>query len=201
MTRAAQHPALASRALLAQVRFLEGEAARAAYESARLVQPLERSIAKRQTRLDTLLSRYRRAIDLGVPEFAHAGAYRIGEALIGFGTALEQSERPADISGDDRLAYEDVLVEKAHAFYDRGERVWEDLLRQKGEDASGDRWIAAARGALWKRLGERFYFRPEVEFPLVEAKAPSGRADADTGRSARGEDGSRPVAPREDTTR
>jgi len=201
MGRAARHPDLASRALLAEVRFLEGEEARSAYEAVRLTQPLEKSIARRQAGLDTLLARYRRAIDMGVTEWAHAGAYRIGEALVGFGAALEQSERPADISGDDRLAYEDVLVEKAHAFYDRGEQVWEDLLRGRTDDAAEDRWVAEARGALWKRLGERFYFRPEVEFPLVEAEAPAPGVSANEAETNRKDDSTRTVARREDATR
>jgi TolA-binding protein len=192
MQRAAAHPKLASRELIAEVRFMQGEEGRQGYEAAKLTQPLVRSIAARQVKLDSLLARYRRTIDLGIPSFAHAGAYRIGEALIGFGTALEQSERPADISGDDRLAYEDVLVEKAQAFYDRGEQVWEELLRQKGDDGD-DRWVTEARGALWKRLGQRFYFRPEVEFPLIEAETPKARAAADTVEPA--------VARREDAAR
>ncbi len=186
MRRASAHPELASRELVAEVMFQQGEESRAVYEGIRLTQPLERSIRARQVKLDSLVARYRRAIDVGVPAVAHAGAYRIGEALIGFGTALEQSERPADISGDDRLAYEDVLVEKAQAFYDRGEQVWEELLRQNGADAGADRWVAEARGALWKRLGQRFYFRPEVEFPLVEGKAPVARAATDTSHAASG---------------
>jgi TolA-binding protein len=185
LARAARHPALASRDLLAEVRWLEAEEARAACEAVRLTLPLDKSIAKRQAALDTLLARCRRTVDMGVPRFAHAATYRIGEALIRFGEALEASERPADISGDDRLAYEDVLVEKSQAFYDRGEQVWEELLRAKGRDAAGDTWIAEARGALWKRLGERFYFKPEVEFPSIEEKAPAMSADSAKAGDAR----------------
>jgi hypothetical protein len=200
LKRAAAHPDLASRDLLAEVRYLEAEEARPAYEAVRLTLPLDRSPGRRQAALDTLLARYRRAVDMGIPRFAHAATYRIGEALIRFGEALEGSERPADISGEDRLAYEDVLLEKSQAFYDRGEQVWEELLRQKGIDTDGDEWLTEARGALWKRLGQRFYFRPEVEFPVIDGKAPA--AGADSGRASK-DSGPDPaaVAQREDHPR
>lgn len=197
VARARAHPALASRDLLAEVRWLEAEEARPGYEAARLTLPLDRSIAKRQAALDTLLARYGRAAGMGIPRFAHAASFRIGEALIGFGEALEASERPADISGDDRLAYEDVLLEKSQAFYDRGEGVWEELLRLNTRGTKDDEWIAQAREALWKRLGQRFYFQPEVEFPLIEEKAPAAEARAAKGTAA----GTPAVAQREDTAR
>jgi outer membrane protein assembly factor BamD (BamD/ComL family) len=166
------HPKLASQSVLAQVRFLEGEEIRAAYAAARLRQPIETSVVAKQSLLDSLVARYRASVDLGVAEWAHASAFRIGEALVAFGEALEQSERPADLSGDDLRAYEDVLLEQSAAFHDRGEGVWTELLRQQGGEGTGDAWVARARDSLWKRLGSRFFFRPEVEFPLIEESVP-----------------------------
>jgi TolA-binding protein len=183
LERAAARPDLASHDLLAQVRFLEGEESRTAYEAARLSQPLERSIPAKQKLLDLTLERYRRSVELGVSQWAHASAYRIGEALIGFGEALESSERPPDLAGEDLQAYEDVLLEQSQPFRDRGEAVWADLLRQKGRDADDDPWIARAQSSLWKRLGARFLFRPEAEYPLIRAAEPEApRAEARSGR-------------------
>jgi tetratricopeptide (TPR) repeat protein len=179
LRRAQQHPERASRDLLARVRYLQGEETRVAYGAARLGQPLDRSIAAKQALLDSVLARYRRSLDLGVSEWAHASAFRIGEALVGFGEALEGSERPADLSGEDLSAYEDVLAEQGAAFYDRGEAVWSDLLRQKGQEVPEDPWLTRAREALWKRLAHRFFYRPEVEFPLVDGMAPERKPRAE----------------------
>ena len=61
-------------------------------------------------------------------------------------------------------------MRQAQAFYDRGEGVWTDVLRMRateprqGPVLKEDAWIADTRTALWHRLGNRFYFRPEVEF-------------------------------------
>ncbi len=187
---ASAHPGLASRGLLAQVRFLQGEEARPAYAAARLRQPLARSIPPKQRLLDTLITRYRRSANLGVPDWAHASAFRIGQALVAFGEALEHCEPPADLQGDDLLAYEDVLMKQSQTFYDRGEGVWTDLLRGQGREATDDSWISQTQASLWQRLSKRFFYLPEVEFPLVGA-TPPGRDRAEKDRPEQARDASR----------
>jgi TolA-binding protein len=173
LRRAAAHPALASRDLVARVRFLQGEEAYAAYGAKPLAQPLTTSIPAKKRLLDTLLVRYRRTVDLGVPEWAHAAAFRIGMSLVEFGEALEHSERPADLRGDDLRAYENVLGDQSRTFSERGQAVWTDLVRREVAKGSGDTWTAQAQSALWQRLSSRFLYRPEAEFPLVRATPPA----------------------------
>jgi tetratricopeptide (TPR) repeat protein len=176
LTRAQTNPALAAPGILAQVKFLEAEEARPAYEALRIRQPLPPSIAAKQKGLDHLMGLYRASVDMAVPEWAHASTFRIGEALVGFGEALEKSERPADLLGDGLRAYEDVLVERAGQFTTRGEDVWSDLLRRKEKDAGDDPWLAKARSALWSRLGDRFTGIAEADYPLLTARAVDKRS-------------------------
>jgi hypothetical protein len=110
-------------------------------------------------------------VDLGVGEWAHAATFRIGEALVGFGEALEKSERPADLTGDDLKAYDNVLLEQSVSFHDRGETVWTDLLQRNPGIA--DAWMTRTRTALWGRLGDRFLFKPEVDYPVVQGNGPN----------------------------
>lgn len=194
------HPTLAARDVKAQVQFLRGEELAGIYAAARLYQPLSKSIPAKQKLLDSVLVCYRKSVDLGVPEWAHASAFRIGQALVGFGEALEKSDRPADLSGDDLRAYEDVLLEQSRTFHERGEAVWTDLLRQRDPKQPEDKWIAQAQAVLWQGLGDRFLFRPETEFPLVGGK-PQEQVPADTAKSDRAKvsskessSGARPVA-------
>src|SRR5262249_40238865 len=182
MSRIAQKPAAASKPLLAEVRFKLAEESFGTYSLFRLTQPLPKSIAAKQKLLDSVLVRYRRAVDLGVPEWAHAATFRIGEALAGFGEALEKSERPRDLTGDDLVAYENVLVERSATFHDRGEAVWSDLIEHTRGD-SADAWVGRARTSLWAHLGERFLFEPEPEFPVVESTGP-GRTFVPSPRDA-----------------
>jgi TolA-binding protein len=178
LARVRARPALASRDLVGRVRFLQGEEAFAAMRSVRLTAPLARSLPARQRHLDSTLVRYRRAVDAGAPRWAHAATFRIGEALADFAAALDDSERPADLSGADLRGYEEVLAGRAAQFRERGEGVWGELVRTT-RDAAADPWLAEARRALWGRLAERFLFLPEAEFPLVEAEAPRRRDRAD----------------------
>ena len=189
LKRVAKRPGAVSKPLMAQVRFRLGEEAYAPYRTARLTQPLPPSLAAKQRLLDSVLVRYRRTVDMGVTEWAHAATFRIGEALVGFGEALEKSERPADLTGDDLTAYENVLLEQAMTFHDRGESVWSELL-QRSRDGAADAWTARAREALWGRLGQRFLFQAESDFPLIEARGPgrprSARGAQDSLRDPRG---------------
>jgi tetratricopeptide (TPR) repeat protein len=121
LERAKKDPELASAALIAEVKFLEAEEARAAYDALELTLPLKKSIAKKQKSLDKLMDRYQECVEIGISEWARASAFRIGQSLVGFGAALETSQRPRDLKGDDLLAYEDVLLDESQVFYDRGE--------------------------------------------------------------------------------
>ncbi|HTR97637.1 MAG TPA: tetratricopeptide repeat protein [Candidatus Acidoferrales bacterium] len=171
LLRGRAHAALVSHDLVAEVRFLQGEEAHGAFAAARLGQPLTKSIPAKKRLLDSLLVRYRRSADLGVALWAHASAYRIGQSLVEFAVALEHADPPADLKGADRRAYQDVLLDQSRAFGVRGEDVWTEMLHRLGPDATGDAWTAQAQGALWQRLGNRFLFHPEVEFPLVDEAA------------------------------
>jgi outer membrane protein assembly factor BamD (BamD/ComL family) len=186
---AAQKPAQASKPLLAEVRFLSAEEAYRRYDALRLTQPLPKSIAAKQKLLDSVLVRYKRTVDMGVAEWSHAAGYRIGQALVGFGSALEASERPADLTGDDLRAYENVLVEQSMTFHERGETVWSEMLTQN-QGGVADTWVTRTRQALWTGLGDRFLFQPDVEFPVIEGKAPpharSARSARDTASTRTG---------------
>jgi len=181
---AAAHPDLASKPLLAQVKFLQGEEARAAADRVKLVPPLGAAVTTRRDALEQAVARYRECIGIGVAEWANAAAFRMGDVLVGFADALQSSPPPADLTGDDRLAYQDVLRQRSQPFADRGEEVWTRLLREKGRTSAGDPWVVKARDALWPRLGSRFYFRPEVEFPTVAAVPPDAKLDRSAARDA-----------------
>jgi TolA-binding protein len=154
LARATAHPDLASRVILARVRFLEGEEAAAACAKIALRQPLARSIGARKARLDLLLARYKACVETGEAEWAHAATFRIGEALVSFGDALEQSERPKELRGADREAYDEIIHRQSDGFYQRAEGVWGQLLEGQAAETD-DAWLARARAALQPRMALR----------------------------------------------
>lgn len=174
LSLAKEHPELASPAIMAQVDYLTAEEAHAEYAGMKLTQPLPKSLEKKKAKLESTLELYNKCSSHGDAQYTRAAAHRIGQSLIEFGDALAASERPQDLSGDDLLAYDDVINQQSWEFYDRGEDVWSDLLtqtRSEKDDPGG--WIARTRDALWPRLAQKFLFQPSAEHPLVAAKPPA----------------------------
>ncbi|HKW12981.1 MAG TPA: tetratricopeptide repeat protein [Candidatus Krumholzibacteria bacterium] len=174
LTLATAHPDLASPSILAQVDFLKAEEAHAAYAAMKLTQPLTKSIEKKKAKLEAVIALYDQCSKRAVAEYTRASAHRIGQSLIEFGDALSASERPKGLSADDLAAYNDVITEQCYTFYDRGEDAWSTLLRQSaGEKDDPGNWLAHTREVLWPRLGARFMFHPEVDYPIVRATPPA----------------------------
>jgi hypothetical protein len=85
-----------------------------------------------------------------------------------------------------------VLAKESQTFYDKGEGVWADLLAHAPRVASTDAkgatnatnateaargaWLVRSEKALWARLGRRFLFKAETDYPLVSAKGPAKTA-------------------------
>lgn len=167
------HPEMAGAALRARVQFLRGEEALPAYRELAITLPIDVAIRKKKKSMERVLTLYGGCAQYGDPEWSRAAAHRIGRVMIDFGRALEASERPAELTGDDLAAYDEVLNQEAWSFYDQGEAVWSKLLEEtRTVDTDPGGWIAATRQALWPRLAERFYCMPEVEYPLLHADGP-----------------------------
>ena len=116
---------------------------------------------------------------LAVEEWVCASTLRIGDALVAFGEALERSERPAELKGEDSAGYDQVVRSQAQTFHQQGEGVWSELLRRDGQDSTGRAWVARARSSYWRRLGLRIQGRPEADEPdsAVAVAAAGGTQD------------------------
>lgn len=174
---AAAHPELGEPALLARIDYLCADEALRDYRALELTQPLPRSLEAKNRALEGVVARFSRCAERGDAELAHAAAHRIGEAIIHLGDALLASERPAELTGDDLAAYDEVLREQAWGFATRGEDAWRQLLRtadrSQGADPGG--WLARTEHELWPRLARRYVHRPELEYPLAAAAAVPGQ--------------------------
>ena len=168
------HPDLSDAAILARVEFLRGEEERQRFDRIHLRQPLDRSIAMKNESLEKLVAHYQGCTDRAILPWSRASAYRIGDALVAFGDALQQSERPPELNGDDLAAYDEILEEQAWGFFDQGEEIWAEVLRQSvsAEDDEGG-WITRTREGLWPRVSERFVHYAAADYPVIEARKPA----------------------------
>jgi hypothetical protein len=175
---ARSHPQLAAVPLLAAVDYAAADEALRTFEASPLTQPLPASLARKNRRLEEAVALLNRCVERGDSEYAHAAAYRLGEAVIHLGEALLASERPASLAGDDLAAYDEVLLEQSRAFTTRGEDAWTGLLREadraSGADPGG--WLARTESALWPRLARRYLHRPELDYPLAPLVTTAGAA-------------------------
>lgn len=179
---AASHPELAADDLLAQHAFRQADARWDDYLAMELSQPLEPSLVRKRDALTELLDGYREVAERGVSPWAQAATARIGEALFHLGDALIASERPEGLTGDDLLAYDEVLEQQAWTFHDRAEGALRELLRHHvaEEDAERDRWARHARGLLFPRIAQRFLHKPSFDYPVLETDEVARRVPSPT---------------------
>jgi len=138
-----------------------------AYASLELNQPFERSLARKQRKLEQILSEFESLVDYGVGEVTAAATYYIAESYGEFGRALLHSERPADLAGSDRLDYEDILEEKAYPFEERTISVHEknlDLARTR----VANQWVERSLSRL-AALSPGRYAKQETSAGPLEA--------------------------------
>ena len=89
------------------------------YAAIELTQPFSRSLARKQQSLEEVVAEFESLVDYGVGDVTAAATYYMAEAYGEFGRALVESARPADLSGAERLDYDDMLEEQAFPFEER----------------------------------------------------------------------------------
>ena len=98
------------------------------FRAVELVQPFEKSLEKKQARLDEALSRFEALVDYEVAEVTAAATYYIAEIYLDFSQSLMESERPTGLEPGELVDYELVLEEEAYPFEERAIGVHEKNL-------------------------------------------------------------------------
>lgn len=97
-----------------------------------LAQPLEQNLSEKQRRMDVALSAFASLVDYEVGDVTAAATFYSAESYAEFARALTESERPDDLSADERSAYEAGLDEEAVGFEEKAIAVHEknrELIR------------------------------------------------------------------------
>jgi outer membrane protein assembly factor BamD (BamD/ComL family) len=121
-----------TRTLAAQSALVLAEDAFHELGALRLAQPLEQNLAEKQRRMDAALSAFAGLVDYEVGEVTAAATFYTAECYGEFARALAESERPADLSEDERSAYEAGLDEESFGFEEKAIAVHEknrELIR------------------------------------------------------------------------
>lgn len=172
---AAARPELGDPELLARVDYLVCLSLHARFADIELdgAAPLATQLERKQAALTDLAERSRAVLARGNARWSRASAHLLGQSLYEFGDALLALEAPPSLSGDDALAYLEVLEDQAWQLYSRGESTWSELVRlAPSGDEDPDNWVSITKTELWPRIARRFLHLPELDYPLVQAEAP-----------------------------
>lgn len=137
-----------------RTRFLGASAALAlaepvatAYRKIALIEPLQKQLKLKKTKMEEALKAYALATDYGVADVTTAATYRIATVYHDFSKALIASERPKKLSKLEREQYDVLLEEQAFPFEEKATEIHETNARRA---VSGiyDTWVKSSFDAL-----------------------------------------------------
>jgi tetratricopeptide (TPR) repeat protein len=174
----------------ARIRYLAGQSALVLsegfyhrFDEIELVQPFEKSLKKKQRRMDAALEAFGKLVDYEVGEVTAAATFYMAEVYSDFSRALIESERPADLDTAEMQDYEMVLEEEAFPFEEKAIEVHEKNLELMAAGIYNP-WIEKSLAKLSELMPGR-YAKFEASSGLIasidsyEYQAPNARGAAD----------------------
>ena len=108
-----------TRALAAAATLALAEPVAASYREVRLVEPLQRQLKLKKTRMEAALQAYAAAADYGVADVSTAATFHIAALYQDFGRALMTSQRPKKLNKAELEQYNVMLEEQAFPFEEK----------------------------------------------------------------------------------
>lgn len=144
-----------SRYLAAHATLASAEPALAAFESVRLVMPLDQALAAKRDAMERALAIYGRALDYQVADVTTASTFAMAEIYRGLGRDLMASERPPGLDADAGEEYELLLEEQAFPFEEKAIELYEANAARTA-DGVYDEWVERSFDALAELLPARY---------------------------------------------
>ena len=132
-----------------------------------LVEPLQRQLKLKKTKMEEALKAYSVAADYGVADVSTAATYRIATVYRDFGKALMSSERPKKMSKVELEQYNVLLEEQAFPFEEKATELHE-LNAKRAASGVYDKWVKSSFDAL-RELRPVRYGKNEVSEGAVDA--------------------------------
>jgi tetratricopeptide (TPR) repeat protein len=140
---------------------------RDAFLGTRLVAPLDKSLAAKQTRMEEALNAYTMAADYGIAEVTTAATYEIAELYHSLSKDLYASERPPELTEEELEQYDILLEEQAFPFEEESIELHETNAA-RAADGTYDDWVKKSYAALAELLPGR-YAKAELGETVVPA--------------------------------
>ncbi len=117
-------------AAVAKARFMVLEPVFDQYESIRLVTPLQRNLARKQSLSDRLVSNYLEMAKSGAGPYTVAAAFRVGLVYERFWESLLQSEIPKGMTEEEVGIYRDLLAQQAEPYREKATDAYRVTLER-----------------------------------------------------------------------
>lgn len=117
------------------------------YRKVALVEPLQRQLKLKKTRMEAVLTAYAAASEYGVAEVTTAATFQTAALYQDFGKALINSQRPKKLSKLELEQYTVLLEEQAFPFEEKAIELHEVNARRTAE-GTYDQWVASSFKAL-----------------------------------------------------
>ena len=119
----------------------------AEYRKVALVEPLQRQLRLKKTKMEEALKAYAVAADYGVADVSTAATYRIATVYRDMGKAMMSSERPKKLSKVELEQYNVLLEEQAFPFEEKATELHEVNARRAAAGVY-DKWVQSSFDAL-----------------------------------------------------
>jgi cellulose synthase operon protein C len=123
------------------------EPAAAEYRKVALVEPLQKQLKLKKTKMEDALKAYGVAADYGVAEVTTAATFQTASLYQDFGRAMLESQRPKKLSKTELEQYNVLLEEQAFPFEEKAIELHEVNAR-RAADGIYDDWVRKSFGAL-----------------------------------------------------
>jgi len=130
-----------------------------AYRQVALKEPLKKNLTQKKTYLQAAIKGYKASAAYQVAEVTTEAAYRIGNLYSDFGRALLASERPRNLSAEEKEQYDILLEEQAYPFEEKAIAVYETNAQRIGAGVY-DSWVRKSMEKLAELMPVR-YAKPE----------------------------------------
>ncbi|MCE9659196.1 MAG: tetratricopeptide repeat protein [Burkholderiales bacterium] len=119
----------------------------AEYRKIALVEPLQRQLRLKKTKMEEALKAYAVAADYGVADVSTAATFRIATVYRDMGKAMMSSERPKKLSKVELEQYNVLLEEQAFPFEEKATELHEVNARRAATGVY-DKWVQSSFDAL-----------------------------------------------------
>lgn len=144
-----------ARLLAAQASLELGQAGAAQARLLRLSQPLDASLARRRTAIESAVQSLDRAAAYGYAEVTTAATHELATVYRELGKAIVDSDRPASLSGEALEQYSLMLEEQANGFDEKAMKAYEANLAHLRQGVWND-WVRKSSVALSELAPARY---------------------------------------------